>query len=209
MRTTAMADAPTTFPPPEIRRLLVVCSHPFDATFALGGVIGALARSGTSVRVVCLTHGRQPDEGGRRRPARAAELLDAARQLGVEEAVLLDHRAGHLQWNPPGELAAELRSVAGPVDALLTVDARAPGSHPDHVRAMEAARRAATELGCPLYGWIPRSWAPGRQPEGVIAVDCDRERQRTAISCHGSPPADDPIRALPHLEEQQDFLALL
>lgn len=199
-----LTDQP--FPPPACRRLVVVCSDPFDATFALGGVIAVWVDAGTNVRIVCLTHGRRPDTGRRRRMTRATELLRAARQLGVEEATLLDHRAGHLQLTPPEALASELRAVAGPVDALLTVDARVPGSHPDHVRAMQTARRAAAELGCPLYGWVPRTWTTGGQPDDVITVDSDRVRQRAAIACHGTPSADDPILALPRLDEPKDFL---
>ncbi|WP_454853984.1 PIG-L family deacetylase [Promicromonospora soli] len=205
----ARTDVSTAFPPPAVRRLLVVCSHPFDATFALGGVIGAFVRAGTHVRIVCLTHGRRPDDGARR-AARATELLDAARRLGVEEVSLLDHRAGHLQGNTPEWLASELRAVAGQVDALLTIDARAPGSHPDHVRAMRTAQHAAAELHCPLYGWVRRTWDAGDEPADVIAVDCDRARQRSAISCHeSSPPSDDPIRELPRLDETRDFLTVV
>lgn len=196
-------------PPPETRRLLVVCSHPYDATFALGGVIAAFVDAGTTVRVVCLTHGRRPDRGTRRRLVRATELLEAARLLGVEEASLLDHRAGRLRWDHPEALASELRAVAGPVDAVLTVDARAPGSHPDQVLAMRAAQRAAGELRCPLYGWVRRSWAAADQPDDVIPVDCDRERQRAAIALHGTLPADDPVRTLPRIDERTDFLTVI
>jgi LmbE family N-acetylglucosaminyl deacetylase len=197
------------FPPPEARHLLVVCSHPFDATFALGGVVAAFVDAGTHVRIVCLTHGRQPDTGTQRRLVRATELLEAAHLLGVEEATLLGHRAGHIQGNSPEALASELRGVAGPVDAMLTVDARAPGSHPDHVRAMRTAQRAAAELHCPLYGWVRRTWTAGDQPDDVIAVDSDRVRQRAAAACHGMPPADDPIRALPGVDEPRDFLTVI
>lgn len=199
-----LTDQP--FPPPACRQLVAVCSDPFDATFALGGVIAAFVDAGTDVRIVCLTHGRRLDTGRRRRMARATELLRAARLLGVEEATLLDHRSGHLQQTPAEALASELRAVAGPVDALLVVDARDPGSHPDHVRTMQTAQRAAAELDCPLYGWVPRTWTPGSQPDDVIPVDSDRVRQRAAIACHGMPSADDPILALPRLDEPRDFL---
>jgi LmbE family N-acetylglucosaminyl deacetylase len=179
---------------PRTRRLLVVCAHPFDATVTLGGVIAAFADTGTAVQVICMTHEPGPDPDGRRRPVRAAQLLRAAHLLGAREATLLEHRAAHLQWNPPEVLATELRSVAGPVDAVLTIDADAPGSHPDRGRAARAARRVASRLGCPLYAWVPRTWDTDQPPEGVITVTCDRARQRAAIGCHDAPGPRDPAQ---------------
>lgn len=196
-------------PLPLTRRLLVVCAHPFDATLALGGVIGAFADTGTAVQIVCLTHDPVPDLDTCRREVLAAELLRAAALLGAREATLLEHRAAQLQWNPPEVLATELRSVAGPVDAVLTVDARAPGSHPDHVRAMRAARRVAARLGCPLYGWVRRTWDPADPPEGMVAVACDRARQREAVACHDAPGPADPVLPLCGSDDDEDFLTVV
>ncbi|WP_423464448.1 PIG-L deacetylase family protein [Promicromonospora sp. MS192] len=224
MRATTVIDvAPaqgrtTTCPPPESRRLLVVCSHPFDVTHALGGVIAAFAAAGTVVQIVCLTHEPGPDPERRRRPGDAAELLQATRLLGAREAVLLDHGAAHLQWNPPETLACELRSVAGPVDAVLTVDARAPGAHPDLVRAMRAARRVGARLHCPVYGWVPGPEAAAAadvppllagRADGMIPVDCDRARQRAAIACQGAPGAEDPVLSLSGADRPRDLLTVL
>ncbi|MFI8524844.1 PIG-L deacetylase family protein [Promicromonospora sukumoe] len=205
-------------PLPRTRRLLVVCAHPFDATVTLGGVIAAFADTGTAVQVICMTHDPGPDPDGRRRPVRAGQLLRAARLLGAREATLLEHRAAHLQWNPPEVLATELRSVAGPVDAVLTIDAGAPGSHPDLVRAARAARRVASRLGCPLYAWVPRTWDTDQPPEGVITVTCDRARQRAAIGCHDAPGPRDPAQgpcaepageaADATTDEPQDYLTI-
>ena len=202
-------------PLPRTRRLLVVCAHPFDATLALGGVIAAFADTGTAVQIVCLTHDPGPDPDACRRKVLAAELMRAASLLGAKEATLLEHRAAQLQWNPPEVLAAELRSVAGPVDAVLTIDARAPGSHPDHVRAMRAARRVAARLGCPLYGWVCRTWDTAGPPDDVLTVACDRARQRAAVACHDAPGPDDPIvplcgsDGLRGSDDAEDFLTVV
>lgn len=209
----AQAAARQPFSPGTVRHLLVVCSTPFDATFALGGVIGAFTAAGTAVRIVCLTHGRRPDLGTRRRLDRAAELLEAAHLLGAEEACLLGHRAGHLQGNSPETLASELRAVAGVVDAVLTVDAHAPDAHPDHVQTMLAAQHVAQELHCPLYAWTrsPGSTgasSAGHRPGRVVTVDSDRDRQRAAIACHGMSP-DDPVRDLAALDQPHDHLLVL
>lgn len=206
---TAAGPARQRSPLPETRRLLVVCAHPFDATVTLGGVIAAFADAGTAVQVICLTHDQCAAAGEGRRPVRADELLRAAGLLGAREATLLEHRAAHLQWNPPEVLAAELRSVAGPVDGVLTIDASAPDSHPDLVRAMRAARRVASRLRCPLYAWVPRTWGTDEPPANVLAVSCDRARQRAAIACLDAPRADDPCTARAGTDEPRDYLTVL
>lgn len=204
------AQEPTgTIAPPAVRRLLVVCSHPFDATFALGGVIAAFASTGTAVQIVCLTHDLGPDPARRRRRASATTMLRAADALGAREAILLDHDAERLQRDPAETLGCELRSVAGPVDAVLTVDARFHGAHPDLVRAMRAAQRVAARLRCPLYGWVRATAVAGFRPGDLIAVNSDRTRQGTAIACQGVPAADDPVRLLCDMGEPNDYLALL
>ncbi len=42
---------------PKVAELLVVCAHPDEASFGLGGVLGAFVDRGTRVRVLCLIHG--------------------------------------------------------------------------------------------------------------------------------------------------------
>lgn len=180
-------------PVPATRRLLVVCAHPYDATFALGGVIGAFADAGTSVHILCLTHGRRPDPTPRRRIDRARDLGRAVRRLGAEDVVLLDHSPGTLGAATIDELAAEVREAAAGADALLVVDATGREAHPDHVRAMRAAYRAATATGAVLYAWALRPGASG-PAHRVLVIDADRARQRAAIACHTGLPEDDPLR---------------
>ncbi|MBB5788850.1 PIG-L deacetylase family protein [Jiangella mangrovi] len=177
---------------PAARRLLAVCAHPYDATFALGGVIGAFADAGTSVHVLCLTHGRRPDPSPRRRLERARDLGRAVRHLGAEDVTLMDHAPGTLGTASLDELAREIESAVTAADALLVVDATGGGAHPDHVRTMRAAYRAAATVGSVLYAWTPR---PAPRPAGrVLVVDVDRDRQRDAIACHTGLAADDPVR---------------
>ncbi len=181
-------------PVPAVRRLLVVCAHPYDATFALGGVIGAFADAGTSVHLLCLTHGRRPDPTPRRRIDRARDLGRAVRRLGAEDVVLLDHSPGMLGAATTDELAAEIQQAAAAADALLVVDATGRDAHPDHVRTMRAAYRAAAATGAVLYAWTLRPAEPGTARQELM-VDADRERQRAAIACHTGLPEDDPLRS--------------
>ncbi|PZF86122.1 PIG-L deacetylase family protein [Jiangella anatolica] len=194
---------------PAVRRLLAVCAHPYDATFALGGVIAAFADAGTMVHIVCLTHGRRTDPVPRRRLDRARDLARATRRLGAADVALLEHAPGTLMTVTIDELADEIIDVGRDADALLTVDATAPDAHPDHVRSMRAAYRAATRLGSTLYAWTLRAPQPGRAQQ-VLVVDADRERQRAAIACHAGLPADDPLRGrwLRHQQPDERLIVL-
>lgn len=198
-----------TKPVPEVRRLLAVCAHPYDATFALGGVIAAFADSGTSVHIVCLTHGRHTDPAPRRRLDRARDLGRAGRHIGAEDVTLLDHAPGTLMTANIDELAEEILDAGRDADALLTVDATGRDAHPDHVGTMRAAYRAAAKLGSTLYAWTLRAPQPGRAQQ-VLVVDADRERQRAAIACHTGLPADDPLRSrwLQHQQREERLIVL-
>ncbi|WP_053207634.1 PIG-L family deacetylase [Jiangella muralis] len=181
-------------PVPAVRRLLVVCAHPYDATFALGGVIGAFAGAGTSVHILCLTHGRRPDSGPRLRLDRARDLGAAARHLGAEDVTLLDHALTTLAAASADELTDEILTAAAGTDAFLTIDATGADAHPDHVATMSAAFRAAAKHGSTLYAWTIRPSEAGRGHQ-VVVVDVDRGRQRRAIACHTGLPTDDPLRS--------------
>lgn len=196
-------------PVPAARRLLVVCAHPYDATFALGGVVAAFADAGTSVHIVCLTHGRRTDPMPRRRLERARDLGRAARHLGAEDVTLLDHAPGTLAGASVDQLAAEILGSGHDADALLTVDATGPDAHPEHLRTMRAAYRAAAKQGSALYAWTLRGPRSGLA-RPVLVVDADRERQRAAIACHAGLPADDPLRShwLRHQQREERLVVL-
>lgn len=196
-------------PVPAVRTLVAVCAHPYDATFALGGVIAAFADAGTSVHILCLTHGRTPDLRPRRRLDRARDLGRATRHLGADDVTLLDHAPGTLARAGLDELAEEILAASPDADAILTVDATGAEAHPDHVRAMRAAYRAAAKQGSTLYAWTVR---PGQAFRGhqVLVVDADRERQRAATACHTGLAVDDPLRRhRPSLQDRAERLVVL
>ena len=181
-------------PVPATRSLVVVCAHPYDATFALGGVIAAFADSGTSVHILCLTRGRHADPRPRHRLDRARDLGRATRHLGADDVTLLDHAPGTLTLVSLDALVEEIMAARHSAEAILTVDATGADAHPEHVRAMRAAYRAATKQGSTLYAWTLRAGQPGRGHQ-ILVVDVDRERQRAAAACHTGLPADDQLRS--------------
>ncbi|MGA8116190.1 MAG: PIG-L family deacetylase [Actinocatenispora sp.] len=191
--------------------MLVVVAHPDDESFGLGAVLEQVSREDTSATVLCFTHGEASTLGGNHDDLgtlRARELDGAAEVLGLQRTVLLDYADGSLADVPLGDLVAHVRSVAAEVDPayLLAFDPGGVTSHPDHVRATEAALAAADELGLPVLGWtLPARIADqlnaefgtaliGTAPEEVDHVlPVSRALQRQAISCHQSQSTDNPL----------------
>ena len=193
---------------PKVTELLVVCAHPDDESFGLGGVLGAFVDQGARVRVLCLTHGEASTLGagvalGERR---AAELEAAASALGVHGARLHAYPDGRLAEVALEELVARIAEELGDTELLLTFDTGGITTHPDHIHATEAALAFGTNRHLPVLGWaLPEDVAAqlnaelgssfvGRRPDELdLTVAVDRARQRTAIACHASQSTDNPV----------------
>ncbi len=194
---------------PKVRELLVVCAHPDDESFGLGGVLGAFADQGAHVRVLCFTHGEASTLGADSRllgERRAEELDAAARALGVSTVKLHGYPDGHLAGVELDELVARVGEEAGSAELLLVFDVGGITGHPDHVRATEVALIFAAERRLPVLGWaVPQGVAVrlnaelgtgfvGRAPEELdFSLAVDRDRQKTAIACHASQSGDNPV----------------
>ena len=199
---------------PKVAELLVVCAHPDDESFGLGGVLGAFVDQGARVRVLCFTHGEASTLGagvalGERR---AAELEAAASALGVHGvhgvhgARLHAYPDGCLAEVALEELVARIAEEAGDAELLLAFDVGGITGHPDHIRATEAALTFGTDHRLPVLGWaLPEEVAAqlnaelgtgfvGRRPDELdLTVAVDRARQRTAIACHASQSTGNPV----------------
>jgi LmbE family N-acetylglucosaminyl deacetylase len=146
-------------------RLLVVLAHPDDESLACGGTIARCVDAGIEVTLVCVTHGHagtvNPDLSIERAdlPAvREAEFAAATSVLGVEDAILLDHRDALLPWLPAGPLIADLQRVFDErqPDAVISFGEDGLYWHPDHIFLAEQVRevvtRRAAECPAALYG---------------------------------------------------------
>lgn len=191
--------------------VLAVVAHPDDESFGLGAVLDAVVRAGGQVTVLCFTHGEASTlhgAAGDLDVIRPAELAAAAELLGVQRTVLLDYPDGALADVDLVELTAHVRELAEQeqVDTLLAFDTNGVTGHADHVRATEAAVRAAAELDLPVWGWtVPSSVATtlnaelgtaftGSTAEQVDEVlPADRPRQWAAIAAHVSQSSDNPV----------------
>lgn len=184
--------------------VLAVVAHPDDETFGLGAVVGALTASGAAVHLLCYTRGEAStlnENGASLRQARAEELRQAGRALGVATVTLLDYPDGRLAVTPPGELAANVTRLAARhrPDGLLVFDDTGITGHPDHQAATAAALRAASADGLPVLAWtLPAAVAVALQgetgqaftgqPPGRIdlCIRVDRGLQRRAALMHAS-----------------------
>jgi LmbE family N-acetylglucosaminyl deacetylase len=192
------------------RRAVAIVAHPDDESFGLGAVLSALVDAGTSIGVVCLTHGEASTLGagvdlGARRDA---ELCAAAAVLGVDEVALFDHADGHVSDVGVETLVGLVDRHMSGADLLVAFEPGGVTGHADHQVATAVARRIAVERGVSLLEWgVSQDVAAALRDElgapfvaldddpgaEVLDVAVDRERQLAAIACHASQATDNPV----------------
>jgi LmbE family N-acetylglucosaminyl deacetylase len=192
------------------RRAVAVVAHPDDESFGLGAVLSALVDAGTSIGVVCLTHGEAstlgagPDLGARR----DAELRAAAAVLGVDEVALFDHADGHLSATGVDALVGLVDGHVSGTELLVAFESGGVTGNPDHQVATAVARRIAVDRGVPLLEWgvspgvaaalrdelgVPFAALDDDPGSEILDVAIDRARQLAAIACHASQATDNPV----------------
>jgi LmbE family N-acetylglucosaminyl deacetylase len=189
---------------PEWRQVLAVVAHPDDETFGLGAIADSFAAGGTSVHVLCFTHGEAStlnENDTELGQARDRELRQAAAELGIASVTLLNYPDGHLAGVSSDELAEHVTRLAARYGAegLLVFDDTGITGHPDHQAATRAAGRAALAAGLPVLAWVLQDTVAGRlreetggafagQPPGRIdlCIRVDRAAQRRAALLHAS-----------------------
>jgi LmbE family N-acetylglucosaminyl deacetylase len=127
--------------PGSARRLLGVFAHPDDEVFCAGGTMARAADAGAAVMIVSATRGEQgqirdPAAATRRTlgAVRAAELREAAAELGVHRVRVLAYPDGTLQHHR-SSLGAAITGIMRQFDpdAVITFGADGGYGHPDHV----------------------------------------------------------------------------
>jgi LmbE family N-acetylglucosaminyl deacetylase len=189
---------------PKWGSVLVVVAHPDDESFGLGAVIDRFVQSGSTVGVLCFTHGEASTlhgVAGDLRAMRAVELADAARVLGIGTVRLFDYPDGGLSGIPRDELASDVAGMAAEIGAegFLVFDSSGVTGHPDHVQATSVATLVGERLGLGVLAWtvpnpVPSQLAAefgagftGHDPADVdLVLAVTRERQLEAVTCHPS-----------------------
>ena len=143
-------------------RLMCILAHPDDESLGTGGILAKYAAEGVETYLVTATRGERGwfgneaenpglEELGR---IREAELLDAAKVLGLQEVVFLDYIDGDLdQVNPVeaiNKIVTHLRRVRPQV--AITFDPNGAYGHPDHIAICQFTTAAIVAAADPNYG---------------------------------------------------------
>lgn len=127
----------------DILKLMCIFAHPDDETLSTGGILAKYAAEGIETYLVCATRGQKgwahpsmkypgKEEAGK---FREAELLCAAKALGIKEVTFLDYYDGELDQvsadEATSEIASHLRRVRPQV--VVTMDPQGVYGHPDHI----------------------------------------------------------------------------
>jgi LmbE family N-acetylglucosaminyl deacetylase len=133
---------------------MCVLAHPDDESLGMGGTLAHYASEGVATYLLTATRGERgrygdspvspgPDIVGR---AREAELLAAARELGLSQVRILGYPDGGLDAVDPGpaiaNIAGHLRRVRPQV--VLTFGPDGAYGHPDHIAISQLTSAAIT-----------------------------------------------------------------
>lgn len=180
-------------------RILVLLAHPDDETFGPGGTIAKYAAEGAEVYLATATRGEEgmvgdPPLTDREHlgEVRAAELLGAAKILGVKEVTFLGFRDKGLAGTPRerivGKAVAEIRKVRPHV--IIGFGPDGVSRHPDHIVMSEVALEAWDAAADP--GRFPARDGNGAPPwaaRKLYQFEVSQEIfERWGIPLRGVPP---------------------
>src|SRR6266487_3566715 len=149
-------------------KLMCILAHPDDESLGNGGILAKYAAEGVETYLVTATRGErgwfgdESDYPGLEAlgKIREAELLAAARVLGIRQVEFLDYPDGDLDQAPPAEAVAKivehLRRVKP--DVVVTFGPDGGYGHPDHVAISQlttAALAAAADTDAPFCRELP------------------------------------------------------
>jgi LmbE family N-acetylglucosaminyl deacetylase len=138
--------------------LATILAHPDDETFGTGGTLIRYATEGIAVHSLCLTEGEKGWAGGEGAPivprehvgtARALELAEAARRMGLASVTCLKYPDGGLAGVNEDyvirDIVRWLRRVRP--DVVITWGPDGGYGHPDHIATGLRALRAVELAG--------------------------------------------------------------
>ena len=133
--------------------LAAVLAHPDDESFGCAGALAVAHDAGATTRLLVVTRGEAGSPDGTADPAvgdqREAELVCAARAIGLDEVSLLDGYAdGGVADEPFDALVAEIAAWLADrrPAAVITFGPHGVTGHPDHVVVGNATRWAVERL---------------------------------------------------------------
>ena len=151
-------------------RLMCILAHPDDESLGMGGTLAKYAAEGVATYLVTATrgeHGWFGDEKDYPGPQalgriREAELLAAAKALGIREVEFLDYVDGSLDQADPAEAVAKivghLRRVRPHI--VVTFDPNGAYGHPDHIAICQFTTAAVIAAADSNYARLANGRAP-------------------------------------------------
>jgi N-acetylglucosamine malate deacetylase 2 len=133
--------------------LAAVLAHPDDESFACAGALALAHDAGATTRLLVVTRGEAGSEDGSSDPVvgdrREAELICAARVIGLDEVSLLDgYPDGGVADQPFDVLVDEIAAWLADrrPAAVITFGPHGVTGHPDHIVVGNATRWAVERL---------------------------------------------------------------
>ena len=133
--------------------LAAVLAHPDDESFGCAGALAAAHAAGATTRLLVVTRGEAGTPDGLPDPSfgdtREAELICAAREIGLDEVSLLDgYPDGGVADRPFDVLVEEIAAWLAErrPSAVITFGPHGVTGHPDHVVVGSATRWAVEKL---------------------------------------------------------------
>jgi LmbE family N-acetylglucosaminyl deacetylase len=153
-------------------RLLCVLAHPDDESLGTGGALATYAAEGVATFLVTATRGERgrygdvhpspgPEVVG---AAREAELLAAARELGLKEVSLLGYPDGALDTVDAAEAIAKIAGHLRRIKPHVVVSFGPDGGygHPDHIAISQLTAAALACAADPSFAAQPAGGAAHR-----------------------------------------------
>jgi len=160
-----------------VLKLMCIMAHPDDESLGSGGTLAKYSAEGIETYLITATRGERGRFGTSGKspgpavvgPAREAELLAAARELGIREVSFLDYIDGDLDRADPEEAVAKiawhLRRIRPHV--VITFGPEGAYGHPDHIAISQFATAAVV-------------WAA--DPHRLVAGKGQTEHEAHAVS---------------------------
>lgn len=133
--------------------LAAVLAHPDDESFGCAGALALAHDRGATTRLLVVTRGEAGSSGDQEDPAmgdvREAELIGAARAIGLDEVSILEgYPDGGIADQPFDTLVEEIAAwlAARRPQAVITFGPHGVTGHPDHVVVGSAVRWAVERL---------------------------------------------------------------
>ena len=190
--------------------LSAVLAHPDDESFGCAGALALASQAGRTTRLLVATRGEAGTPSGEPDPAfgdeREAELICAARTIGLDEVSVLDgYPDGGVADAPFSRLVEEIAAWLADrrPSAVITFGPHGVTGHPDHIVVGSATRWAVERLA--ESGIAPNAVyviSPIVDPEGSrydlspdeagathrVDIGSVIERKLDALACHASQP---------------------